>query len=206
MSLSFSVPTLTCGICAPFFPAGPVDRIDPRRRFDASARAPTGCEDSAGSRASLRPWRVDYHRARRSAVLERRQQRNSPGDLCLNTEGQPSDLPAYVFRRPRELTLDRFSSLLEVLPALVVDGDGNARSDEATQLDRMLRRQRVAHGPSHRKLHASKVEECHFDLQAVRDLPHAVVKHGVPGDPNHAVLLAGPAEGEADHVARERSA
>src|SRR6266480_6706748 len=114
------------------------------RRIGACADC---CEDSAGSRASLRPWRVDYHQARRSAVLERRQQRNSPGDLCLNTEGQPSDLPAYVFRRPRELTLDRFSSLLEVLPALVVDGDGNARSDEATQLDLIFRRQRVAHGP-----------------------------------------------------------
>ena len=41
---------------------------------------------------------------------------------------------------------------------------------------------------------------------AVGDLAHAVVEDGVAGDPEHAVLLALPAQREADHVADDRVA
>ena len=44
------------------------------------------------------------------------------------------------------------------------------------------------------------------DLQPVGDLAHAVVEDGVAGDPEHAVLLAVPAQREADHVADDRVA
>ena len=44
------------------------------------------------------------------------------------------------------------------------------------------------------------------DLEAVGDLAHAVVEDGVARDPQHAVLLALPAQREADHVADDRMA
>ena len=65
---------------------------------------------------------------------------------------------------------------------------------------------RVAQRPRHRELHAPEVEEGDVDLQAVGDLAHAVVEHRVARDPQHAVLLAVPAQGEADHVAHDRAA
>ena len=44
------------------------------------------------------------------------------------------------------------------------------------------------------------------DLQSVGDLAHAVVEHRVAGDPQHAVLLTVPPQGEADHVADDEMA
>ena|SRR5205823_2056108 len=115
---------------------------------------------------------------------------SSPGDLYFDTQGQPPHSSAYVFRRTRELTLDRLPALLEVPPALVLDRDGGARPNEATQVDRVLGGQRIAHRPGHRELHSSKVQERHVDLQAVGDLAHTVVKHGVAGDPEHVTMAS----------------
>ena len=47
-------------------------------------------------------------------------------------------------------------SLLEVLPALVVDGDDRARPEEAAQLDRLSGGHRVAQRSSHREAHARR--------------------------------------------------
>jgi hypothetical protein len=53
---------------------------------------------------------------------------------------------------------------------------------------------------------AAQVHEGGADVEAVGDLAHAVGEHRVAGDPEHAVLLTVPAEGEADHVADDRAA
>jgi len=95
---------------------------------------------------------------------------------------------------------------VEVAPTLVVDRDRDARAQQAAQLDRIAGRHRVAHGARHREAHAAEVEQRGVDLQAAGDVAHAVVEHGVPRDPQHAVLLAVPADGEPDHVTRQRKA
>ena len=58
----------------------------------------------------------------------------------------------------------------------------------------------VAHRPGDREAHASQVEQGGADLEAVGDLADPVVQHGVAGDPQDPVLLAVPAQGEADHA------
>ena len=60
-------------------------------------------------------------------------------------------------------------------------------------------------GPVIGKRTPPKVYERRVDLKAVGDLTHAVVEDRVAGDPEHAVLLAVPAEREAhDVTATER--
>ena len=50
------------------------------------------------------------------------------------------------------------------------------------------------------------MEQRDIDVEPVGDLADAVVEHGVAGDPERAVALAVPAQGEADHVADDRVA
>ena len=59
----------------------------------------------------------------------------SGGYHHVAAEGDPSDAAADVFGCGGELVLDRVSPLLEVLPAFVVDGDGDAGANEAAQLE-----------------------------------------------------------------------
>ena len=62
----------------------------------------------------------------------------SPGDADAGADGQPLEAPAEVGGRLRELTLDGGSVLVEMAPALVVDGDDGAGADQAAQLDGLL--------------------------------------------------------------------
>src|SRR6266511_1826480 len=71
-------------------------------------------------------------------ILLLRRRRRSIGEFHLDAERQPTNTSAYVFWRTRELALDRLSALLEVLPALVMDGDGGARVDQSAQLHGVL--------------------------------------------------------------------
>ena len=77
---------------------------------------------------------------------------------------------------------------------------------EARELDRVLGGHRVVERTGDREADAAEVEDRGADVEAVRDLAHAVVEDGVAGDPDGAVLLALPSEREADHVADERAA
>jgi hypothetical protein len=52
-----------------------------------------------------------------------------PGDADADADGQPVEAPADVGWCPRECVLDGISPLVEVGPALVVDGDGGAGAD-----------------------------------------------------------------------------
>src|SRR5256886_367174 len=130
----------------------------------------------------------------------------SLGEFHLDAERQPTNASPYVFWRARELALDRFSALVEVLPALVMDGDGGARVDQSAQLDSVLSGHRVADGTGDRKADTPEMEECRVDPEAVGHPTHSVVENRIAGDPKHAMLLAVPAQSEADHVAGERAA
>ena len=73
--------------------------------------------------------------------------------------------------------------------------------DEPAQLDGVARRHRVAQRPAHREANAAEMEQGGVHLEPAGDLPDTVVEHGIAGDPQDAVLLAVPAQREADHVA-----
>ncbi|WP_179850904.1 hypothetical protein [Streptomyces sp. TLI_55] len=82
--------------------------------------------------------------------------------------------------------LDGVAALVEVVPALVVDGDGGAGSQQAAQVDGLG----GGHGVTDRS----------GDREA-----HTAVQDGVPGDPQGAVPPAFPGEGEAGDLSGERS-
>ena len=112
--------------------------------------------------------------------------------LDLSADRQPADCPTELVRGAGERLLDLGAPLAEVLPALVVHGDDRARPDQTAELDGLLGRERVVHGPCDREADCADVEEHRIHLQPVRDLTDAVVQHRVAGDPEHAVLLTLP--------------
>jgi hypothetical protein len=77
--------------------------------------------------------------------------------------------------------------------------------DGAAQLDGVLSRHAVANRPRNGELHASQVKNGGADPHAICDLTEALVEDRVARDPKYALLLALPAKGEADHIARERA-
>ena len=112
-------------------------------------------------------------------------------------------------RRPgrRALALDGVAALAEVLPALVVDRDRRARARRGrTARPPRGRSSCSAAGPETGKRTPPRCRSAVSTVQAVGDLAHAVVEHRVARDPQHAVLLAVPAQREADHVADDRAA
>src|SRR6185437_11604862 len=121
-----------------------------------------------------------------------------PLDLDRGANGEPSDAPTHVFGRSGEDAFDLLPSLPEVLPPLVVDRDRGPRPDETAQLDRVLRRHRVASRPGDRKADAAEVQQRDVDLKTLGDLTHPVVQHRVARDPQDPVLLAVPSEREPD--------
>ncbi len=104
-----------------------------------------------------------------------------------------------------QFRLDRLAALLEVPPALVVDRQSGPGPQLAAQGHRLGRRHRVAQGAGQREADATQVEERRTDGQPVGDLTYTAVQDGVPGDPQHAVPLPLPAQGEARHLADDRA-
>ena len=87
-----------------------------------------------------------------------------------------------------------------------MDGDCYARADEPTQLDGVVGGHRVTNRSRDRKANTPEMQECRVDPEAVGHPTHSVVENRIAGDPKHAMLLAVPAQSEADHVAGERAA
>jgi hypothetical protein len=98
--------------------------------------------------------------------------------------------------------LDGVAALAKVLPALIVNGDDSARPDEVAQLDGVGSGNGVAQRSGDREADAAEVQQGEVDLDTAGDLAYAVVEHGVAGDPQRAVILAVPAQSEADDVPR----
>src|SRR6478736_3218618 len=128
------------------------------------------------------------------------------GDRGPFSERQPADVLTEPGGRRGELGFDALAALAEVAPALVVDRDRGLRLQQPAELDRLLRGQRVAQRAGDREADAAEVDERGADVDAIGDLPDAVVEDRVAGDPESAVLLALPAQREADDVADQRLA
>ena len=81
--------------------------------------------------------------------------------------------------RTPEHVLDRVTTLAEVRPALIVDGNRDAWSEEAAEFDTFVDGHRVAQRPGHREPHAAQVEDGDVDIDPIGDLADAVVEDRV---------------------------
>lgn len=108
-------------------------------------------------------------------------------------------------RRGRgQVPFDGVAVLAEMVPALVVDGEGGSRGEETAQLYSLTGRHRIADRSRQREAHAAHVQQGGAHVQATCKVSYAVVEDGVSGDPQHAVPLSRPVQREAGDVSGDR--
>jgi hypothetical protein len=86
-----------------------------------------------------------------------------------------------------------------------VDGDHGVGLQQFAEFDAIGSGHRVLERPGDVELNGSQVQHHGPHLDPVGDLAHAVVQDCVAGDPQGAVVLARPPQGEARDLAGDRA-